>query len=274
MLLLASFAFSACSSDDGEVASQPALLTVEVSENPMQDDAVTAPVMTNRAGDATTTESLSGFYLSCSDSWKNVQFTKGGSGWSTTTWPLPDDNSTKIDFYAYSAGTFYWNSGNPYVSFTMEEAVASQKDFLIAKHPQVSYSDNNGKVTLTFDHACAAVQFYVYKEENTTFVVKEIKLKNVKKSGSYYFNNDAGSRWTVNETTTDYTLTTSDISVTTEKQLLPCNWLYIIPQSKDDIKIDVTYTKNGGTQTTKTLSLSSGTWTAGTQYTVNIKIGK
>jgi hypothetical protein len=57
--------------------------------------------------------------------------------------------------------------------------------------------------------------------------------------------------------------------VTTTKEQLPCGWLYLIPQTKDDIKIEINY--NSGKQKTLTLS---GTWEAGKQYTVNIRIGK
>jgi len=61
--------------------------------------------------------------------------------------------------------------------------------------------------------------------------------------------------------------------VTTTPKRLDCGWLYLIPQSKSGITIEVTYSKAGADPKTKTLNLSSGTWEAGYQYTVNIKIG-
>ena len=153
--------------------------------------------------------------------------------------------------------------------------LSTKKDFLVARHENISYNDKSGKVSLDFDHACAAVQFNVYKEENADYTVSKIVLKDVIKEGKYYY--DENTNWQIGNTTTDYTLTNvnGDIEITKEKQLLPCGWLFFIPQSKSGIKIDVTYSKAGGTTSnTKTLSLPAGTWEAGKQYTVNIRIGK
>ena len=275
LFLFSVIALAACGdSDDGvntppDVPS-PRLLTVEVGENPMQDESANAREMT-RAGDATTTATLSGFTMNYTDSWYN-NFKKTGDTWSTANWPTTV-YTTPIDFYAYNGGTFYWYSGNPYVSFTAEENVASMKDLLVATHKSISFNDNNGHVSLTFDHACAAVQFFVYKEENATYKINSIKLNNVKKSGDYYYNNAENERWVLGETTTYYTLTTNvpgdPFEVTTTKEQLPCGWLYLIPQSKSGIQIVINY----NTDKQKILTLSSGTWEAGKKYTVNIRIG-
>jgi hypothetical protein len=212
--------------------------------------------------------------------WSNP-FTKTGSTWSTATWPSSDDiqNTTPLDFYAHDGGTFVWVNDNPYVNFTMDNDAFKQKDFLVATHKQISYESSGGVVPLTFDHACAAVQFKVFKEETgNNYTVKSIKLKGIKNSAVYNYKTGWGtpgysSDWDSDENIRYYTLTKSDIDVTTNKILLPCEWLFIIPQSKSGITIDVTYTKNGGDQTTKTLKLSSGTWQAGYKYTVDIRIG-
>jgi hypothetical protein len=153
----------------------------------------------------------------------------------------------------------------------MDEKANFQKDFLVAKTAEAkSYSETGGKVSLTFDHACAAVQFFVYKEENATYYVKEIQLLNVKKEGSYSFNSNS---WSDLKTSTYFTLTTGEITPTDTKQLLPIGWLYVIPQSKVGMQLQIKYTKNGGTEKTMPIYLS-GSWEAGYQYTVNIKIGK
>ena len=198
-------------------------------------------------------------------SWYN-DFKKSDSNWGTVNWPNVDSN-TKIDFYAHDGGTFYYNDGNPYVNFTMDNNAFSQKDLLVATHKNISLSESGGVVSLDFDHACAAVQFNVYKEENASYTVNSIILKNVKNAGSYYY--DVTPHWQTTNGTADYTLTNSDITVTTDKKLLPCKWLFIIPQSKAGIQIEINY--NGNKQ--KTLNLS-GTWEAGTKYTVDIRIGK
>lgn len=278
LLLATATLFAACGGNDDEAVTpapqpqQPRMLTVEVSERPMQTEGgEKAP---RRAGAATTTETLNTFTM-CGDNndWY-ATLTKTDGKW-TTSWP-GGDASKKWNFYAYNVGNeskFNWNGGNPEVSFTMEEEVANQKDFLVAKTAEAkSYSETGGKVSLTFDHACAAVQFYVYKEESATYVVKEIKLLNVKKEGSYSFNSNS---WSDLKTLTDFTLITGDITITptSTKQLLPKGWLYVIPQSKEGMQLQIKYTKDGGMEKTMPINLS-GSWAAGNQYTVNIKIGK
>lgn len=276
MLLLATATlFAACGGNDDEAVTpapqpqQPRMLTVEVSERPMQTESgAKAP---RRAGDATTTKTLTSFTMCGNNEW-SATLTKTDGKW-TTSWP-GGDVSKKWNFYAYNVGSeneFVWNGGDPYVSFTMEKEVANQNDFLVAKTVEAkSYSETGGKVSLTFDHACAAVQFFVYKEESATYVVKEIKLLNVKKQGNYSFNSNS---WNSLSTFTDFTLTTGDITPTSTKQLLPKEWLYVIPQSKVGMQLQIKYTKDGGTEKTRTMDLSEGSWAAGNQYTVNIKIG-
>lgn len=273
-ILFSVIALAACGgSDDVEPTSRdvpsPRLLTVEVSENPMQDESASAREITRTAA-ATTTATLSGFTMHYEDGWSK-NFTKTGDTWSTADWPVLDN--TPLDFYAHDGGTFNWNSGNPYVTFAMDNDAFNQKDFLVAKHEQISYTDEGGKVSLAFDHACAAVQFKVYKEVDTDYTVNSIVLKGMKNQADYSYSTGWGEAgysigW-ADENQRYYTLTNSDIAVTKEKQLLPCGWLFFIPQAKDDIRIEISY--NGGSK--KTLSLSSGTWEAGKQYTVNIRIG-
>ena len=277
MLLLATATlFAACGGSDDEAVTpapqpqQPRMLTVEVSERPLQTEGT--PKAPRRADAATTTETLNTFRMCThvSGSIWSEELTKTAGKW-TTKWPSSSEE--KYNFYAYNVGNeFVWNGGDPYVSFTMEKEVANQKDFLVAKTAEAkSWSETGGKVSLTFDHACAAVQFFVFKEEESaTYVVKEIQLQNVYKQGDYHFNNNT---WSDLKTPTYFTLTTGDITPSDTKTLLPKEWLYVIPQSKEGMKLQIKYTKNGGTETTKLIDLS-GSWAAGNQYTVNIKIGK
>lgn len=272
ILLLSVFAFVACNDDkDDNISYLPSvpepqrLLTVEVSEDPMQGKGA----MTKAA--VITTASLSKFWMNYQDLYK-YDFTKTGDTWNTATWPASVDSDDKIDFYAYNGGTFTWNgASDPYVSFSMDENAFKQNDLLVATtHKKISYNDNDGKVLLTFNHVCAAVQFYIYKQEAADYVVKSVVLKDVAKQGSYHYNSNS---WTDVNTKTDYTLTNGDIAPSTTPTLLPCEGMFFIPQEKSAIGIEVTYTKNGSTQKTKTLHMASGTWQAGYQYTEKIKIG-
>ena len=271
-------ALAACGDNDDAVttpvepAPTPRLLTVEVSENPMQDNEASAREMDLTAA-ATTTASLSSFTMNYTDAWYN-NFTKTGGTWSTADWPYGVNENTKIDFYAYNAGSFQWNSGTPYVSFMMDEDAFSQKDLLVATHKQISYNDAKGKVSLTFDHACAAVQFQICQtktvtEQKHSFTINSVVLKNVHKDGDY--NYDSG--WTLGSNLTDLTLTNSTITLTTAYQLLPCQWLFLIPQSQDGIQLEIKYTVDEGAEKTKILNVGTDSWEQGKQYTVNIRVG-
>ena len=256
-----------------EPTPSPRLLTVEVSENPMDNEEACARVM-NRTTAATTTASLSSFTMNYTDAWYNT-FNKESSGWSTVTWPDDVGNDTPIDFYAHDGGTFQWNDGNPYLNFKMEKEASGQKDLLVATHKQISYNDAKGKVSLTFDHACAAVQFQICQtkkvtDEGKNFIINSIVLKNVRKNGDYYY--DSG--WTLGSNLTDLTLTNSTITLTTAYQLLPCQWLFLIPQSQDGIQLEIKYTVGeGGEEKTKVLNVGTDSWEQGKQYTVNIRVG-
>lgn len=271
-------ALAACGDNDDAVttpvepAPTPRLLTVEVSENPMQDNEASAREM-KRTAAATTTATLSSFTMNYTDAWYN-NFTKTGGTWSTADWPYGVNENTKIDFYAYNAGSFQWNSGTPYVSFMMDEDAFSQKDLLVATHKQISYNDAKGKVSLTFDHACAAVQFQICQtktvtEQKHSFTINSVVLKNVHKDGDY--NYDSG--WTLGSNLTDLTLTNSTITLTTAYQLLPCQWLFLIPQSQDGIQLEIKYTVDEGAEKTKILNVGTDSWEQGKQYTVNIRVG-
>lgn len=277
---LSVIALASCGGDDDNAVTpqpeKPRMLTVVVNENPLQDENASSREALRRTEAATTTASLSSFILNYTADY-HQPFTKTGDTWSTDSWPS-SDYASKLDFYANDGGTFNWNDGSPYVSFTMDEDAFNQKDLLVAQ-TTTAYNDHGGQVYLTFDHACAAVQFNVYKEESATYVVKSIKLKNVKNTGDYYYSSNSWNnlRKTKNHQPTEdeilYTLTNGDINVSSEHKLLPCGWLFVIPQDKSGLTLEVTYTKGGGSETTKNLSLSSGTWQAGKKYTVNIRIG-
>jgi len=275
---------AACSSDDqDEPKQEPRLITVEVTENPLLDASGTPKQLPTRTEAATTSESLAAFSMNYTGDY-NYKFSKNDVGsWNTNTWPV-SGNDTKIDFYAYNAGTFYWNSGNPYLNFTMDATASNQTDLLVATHKAISFNDAGGKVSLDFDHACAAVKFNIYKTAGVgdkSVIVKSVVLAGVRNKGDYYYNNE-GTKWQflpgTDSNTYDgyssasYTLTTGDITLTTDKQVLPCGYLFLIPQSKEGMTLTVKYTVNGGTETSYTFNLSR-TWEAGTEYIVNISMG-
>ena len=274
--------FSACSSDD-EQETPIRHISVEVNQRPMTSaDETEARSLTTRSA-ITTTETLSSFSMRgvYSGSTSNYTVSKSDNTWTVTpnTWPSGAPNATSIPFYAFTDGTFYANSGTPYVSFTMAEDASTQHDLLVATNT-VSYNDHQGKVPLTFNHACAAVAFNVQitntlktnKLGNGTLTVNSIVLRNVSNTGRYYFGetpawgNVSGSAY--------YTLTDGNITVDNTPQALSSNYLFVIPQTRakngtEGTYLDVTYDSN-----TKhaTIPLDIN-WAAGSEYTINIKLG-
>lgn len=256
-------ALAACSSEDTPVpATQPRLLTVEVSENPLVDEnGQAAPA---RRGAEITASTLTGFSMNYESTKYDVS--KSGSTWinNPDAWPVPDDS--KITFYAYNGGTFY--SEGHYVSFTVDNTVSDQKDLLVATK-SVAYNDASGKVWLTFDHACAAVNFNVQRTNTlgADVTVTSIRLEGVKNQGEYNY-----TAWSDLSGSGSYELLNSTMTVTTTPTATSNGTLFLIPQTLDaSAKLVITYTK--GTSKTAEISLKDITWAKGTKYTVNIKLG-
>jgi hypothetical protein len=230
----------------------------------------------------TTTETFSAFSMRgiYNSLTTNYDVSKSGDIWTVATpdkWPGGSENNNTTPFYAYtqSQGEFQWNNGNPYISFTIAENASTQHDLLVAKN-SVAYSDHDGKVPLTFDHACAALAFNVFMSNTLstnpagkTLTVSSIVLRNVSNTGKYYFES---SSWSDVSGSAYYTLANSDMNITTTAKALSSNYLFVIPQRSEATYLDVTYTFTGQTKTSATIPLSVN-WEAGKQYTINIKLG-
>lgn len=276
--------FSACSSDDDQ-ETPIRHISVEVNQRSMVsgDDESEARSMTTRA-DIITTATFEEFYM-CGvygGSAKDYTASKSDKKWTVTPDIWPDyDNS--VSFYAFTVDNDkFVNGAKPYVSFTMTEDAFQQHDLLVAKNT-VSYNDHQGKVPLTFDHACAAVAFNVQitntlktnKLGNGTLTVNSIVLRNVSNTGKYYFGETPA--WGDVSGSAYYTLTDGNITVDTELQALRSNYLFVIPQSRDangttGTYLEINYTFTGQKQTSATIPLAVN-WAAGRQYTINIKLG-
>ena len=277
-LLAAPLFFASCSSDDSmtpidEVKTPQRPISVEVSEAPF-GNTTEARQLTRAA--ITDLTSFSAFTMMTANKDKLSVEKKNGSWVVDGSWPVGDN--TPVTFYAYSNGDYYDNSGTPYISFSMDEYASAQHDLLVAKNT-VSYNDHQGKVPLTFDHACAAVAFNVQITNTlktnlgSKLTVNSIVLRNVSNTGNYYFGT---STWGDVSGSAYYTLT-SGITVDTEAQALSSNYLFVIPQSSEangttGTYLDVTYTFSGQKETSATIPLSVN-WEAGKQYTINIKLG-
>ena len=285
-LLAAPLFFASCSSDDSmtpidEVKTPQRPISVEVSETPF-GNTTEARQLTRAA--ITDLTSFSSFTMTANNDLIPVE-KKNGSWVVDGSWPYGVDGNTPVNFYAYSNGTYNDISGTPYISFIMDENASAQHDLLVATNT-VSFNDHQGKVPLTFDHACAALAFNVQitstlkTKLGSTLTVNSIVLRNVSNTGNYYF---GSSTWGDVKASDDpktpphYTLTNGDITVDNTPQALSSNYLFVIPQTRADngttgTYLDVTYTFSGQTKTSATIPLSVN-WEAGKQYTINIKLG-
>ena len=277
-LLAAPLFFASCSSDDSmtpidEVKTPQRPISVEVSEAPF-GNTTEARQLTRAA--ITDLTSFSAFTMTANNDRIPVE-KKNGSWVVDGFWPDGVDNNTSVNFYAYSNGDYNDNSGTPYISFSMDENASAQHDLLVAKNT-VSYNAHQGKVPLTFDHACAALAFNVKitntlktdKLSNSSLTINSIVLRNVNNTGRYYFGGTPA--WQNVSGSAYYTLTSGNITVDTEAQALSSNYLFVIPQSSEATYLDVTYTFSGQKKTSATIPLSVN-WEAGKQYTINIKLG-
>ena len=251
------------------------LITVEVEETPMTDTSAPEEEKMETRATATTTSTLAAFSMNYQSN--KYPFTKDGGVWSTSSWPGVG-NSQKIDFYAYTRGTFYYNSGNPYLTYTVEENASTQHDLLVAEHKQIAYSDDGGRVSLTFDHACAAVLFNVQITQTLKtklggyLTVNSIVLHNVKNSGEYYYGTKS---WTMGESSSYYTLTNGNFTVTTDYKPLPCGNLFMIPHTRaangtEGTYLEVKYTTSGAKTAYIPVQIN---WEAGKLYTISIRLG-
>ncbi len=271
-VLLVAATLSACSQDDDNAPEETRLMRVEIVETPMVSEQANASQRVSR-GTVFTGSSLSDFSMNYQNS--KYDFTKKNGTWSTNnTWPGVS-NDTKINFYAYNGGTFEWNSGTPYVSYTCESEAPYLKDLLVATN-NVSFNDHKGIVPLTFNHACAAVNFYIKKKDgiSNTFNVNSVILSGVKNQGHYNYSTSSTSAWSALSGSASYTLndaTMSNIPVTPATSF-SCGTLFLIPQSKSGLKVTIKYTVDGGSEKEKTFTLS-GDWAAGTSYSVTIQMG-
>ena len=296
ILLLIATGLAACSNDDEVAPVQERPITVTVSEKPFTaPTSNAAPVRSTRAA-ITTTETFRAFSIDY------VYGSKPSTGFRTATktagtwtvdgsWPFIDTDN-KVNWYAHSDGTFNWDDdeGTPYISFTVNENAAQQKDLLVATLSK-SYDECGGHLNFTFDHACVAVKFYAKKANNLsdyTLTVSSVKLSGVVNAGDYYYNT---SSWKLGDATSSYTLydgTAKTLSNSDYEALdaTDAPYLFLIPQTltawtppsapaNTYLELTCVISKGGSSVFNGTAYIPfAATLAAGTQYDVKINIGK
>ncbi len=307
-LVMAAGLLTACGTDDERIPAEPQTqsaadggqapadltrhISVEVSERPMAEEGTAEGRSLATRAAITTTETLPNFTMKGvydgSKLTPEYRVEKSAGEWTVDpdTWPLdPSDDNKKVQFNAYTNGTFYLSSGTPFIDFTVAEDAFNQHDLLVATN-SVAYKDHNGTVPLIFDHACAALAFNIFmsnklsdKLGGNTLTVTSIVLKNVCNKGNYNFGTTFDeSTWSNVSGSANYTLNNSNMVITTTPLALPSNHLFMIPQTRaatdpdGGIYLEISYTFSGQERTTATIPLTVN-WEKSTQYTINIKLG-
>ena len=227
------------------------------------------------------TSTLQHFYMyGAGTTYEVTRQTNGTWTISPDNWPSSAEDDKNVTFYAYNtdAASDFDSSGNN-VTLSVAEDAFAQKDLLVAT-TTTSYdaTGGSGKVSLTFDHVCTAPRVSLTMTNtlrnalgSDNLKVTKVLLRDIKKSGKYSLTT---GEWTVNDETTNYTLTnnTDGITVTTEQQFLPCDYLFLIPQSLNGASIDVTYQIGAKEPRTKNILLNK-TLEKGNTNPINIPIG-
>lgn len=248
------------------VSYHPRPLNISVSDQSLEDNAHAAGAM--RRIPPTTTESLKKFYL-------NYVFNQGGivvgepelytynvdNGYwvvglttdpGTGGWPDRASNTTQVTFYAYANvdvdteddgnNLFFLDDSNqPCISFGMDEYTQELGDLLVAQNTD-SWENCEGYLFLPFDHACAALEFYISKTsslDDYTVSVNNVKIHNVPSIGTYFFNTGTWEVYTDSEYQREYTVYALDNDALTVKKdsdgkdllIGEGNYMFVIPQT-------------------------------------------
>ena len=199
-------------------------------------------------------------------------------------WP----SSGNVTFFGYSpidlptSDSYTYTAGYPTVTYTVENTIANQVDFLVTKLENQVKSSN--AVSLAFKHALTQVVFKLKGDDaDVEYTVTNITFKDLKTSGSYSYESEI---WIANATPiADYTISLDANNVfvggdATVKTLDAKEQLMILmPQELTDAIVEVTFSaKKGGVSIfdsgIKTAKIS-GKWTAGDKYvyTLLLKAG-
>ncbi|MBO5537546.1 MAG: fimbrillin family protein [Prevotella sp.] len=239
--LLAACSLTSCSSDSSgspasiveEPVAKPRPLTVEVTEIPFNSQTNEQGARQLTRASEITISSLGNFFVFNNQNTDAITFEKSGSNWvGDGSWPGVANN-TPVTFYATNiANSSAFVNGTKSFSFTVDEYVDKQKDLLAAK-TTAAFSAGKGKISLAFDHITTAVTFSIALSANAaakgTVVLKNAMLYNIPNTAAYSFTSDSWG--TPAASKSDYTLTTGDITLSTAPQQLPCNYLFLIPQT-------------------------------------------
>ncbi len=200
---------------------------------------------------------------------------------------------TSIDFIALSPSTgddisIDFSGTDPLISYTTPTDVSKHQDLLLAQ----TTTKSGEKVSLNFEHILSKFNFAAYLSDNSGFssdesvTINSIELEGLASKGTF---NTTSEKWSVDETTADYSLTAGNqitekaITTTTGNILTDDGYAMVIPYTStpQGSKIIITYTvttasTNDTVKETLELDLSEKlpTMESGYAYNFSITISK
>lgn len=198
---------------------------------------------------------------------------KSAESW-TSAKPWAAGNMAFFGIYDATGDATFTNNNGGELTYTVPDAVADQKDLLVAKNVDITEAASNSNVSMAFSHALTAVQFGIGSTMADGTITK-IELQGIKNSGTYSFKDGI---WTAGDDTKSYSIPlnvaiSSNKGTGTATNLITGNnddLLLLMPQTLgSEAKLVVSITENGTPQTLS-VSLAGGVWKAGHTVTYSL----
>ena len=208
--------------------------------------------------------------------------TKTGTNWVPSKvyyWP---GSNRQLRFLAWAPtdASFQSVPNNPNATtlqYTTPAEAKNQRDIVAAATGFISNPSNDATCTpvgLQFKHLCTAVIIKT-GEQMTAGTIKSVSLKGVKNSGTYDM---VGSVWTLNGTTTDFTISPNQATTSTTPNGTYLNagesTFMLLPQTLGaDSKLEVAFHDNiSGRDRILSASLNGAEWPMGKTVTYRLSI--
>ena len=208
--------------------------------------------------------------------------TKAGTNWVPSKvyyWP---GSNRQLRFLAWAPtdASFQSVPNNPNATtlqYTTPAEAKNQRDLVAAATDFISNPSNDATCTpvgLQFKHLCTAVIIKT-GEQMTAGTIKSVSLKGVKNSGTY---NMVSSVWTLNGTTTDFTISPNQATTSTTPNGTNLNagesTFMLLPQTLGaDSKLEVAFHDNiSGKDRILSASLNGAEWPMGKTVTYRLSI--
>lgn len=208
--------------------------------------------------------------------------TKTGTNWVPSKvyyWP---GSNRQLRFLAWAPtdASFQSVPNNPNATtlqYTTPAEAKNQRDIVAAATGFISNPSNDATCTpvgLQFKHLCTAVIIKT-GEQMTAGTIKNVSLKGVKNSGTY---NMVSSVWTLNGTTTNFTISPNQATTSTTPNGTNLNagesTFMLLPQTLGaDSKLEVAFHDNiSGRDRTLSASLNGAVWPMGKTVTYRLSI--